>query len=297
VQIQKYYSDLKIFWLSIISLGFFWVINTRFESLNSNTFISQRWLGISFITVYILSCIFFAATTFIRTKNRSKSFLILIELLIVGLTSMLFATIIDWQILFEYEIPGRKITIHSGYICIPLFVLNFWTFWNVFKSKVTNSTLLFLQVFLAALCTFSFVDLLSLDRSSIRVFNIDYLSILVSINPIFWVLTSIGIISFFTISKLSLASRKQKIMYVGIVFFVMAQWIFLLNIAGIKLISFPNFIYIHKAILFMILWDFVYKAIVESLSQDSRSMFVSRTIGNALYHFAIASIALFIFLI
>lgn len=295
MKIYNFYSNFKILWLSLISLGFFWTINTRIGTFTNNPLITQRWIGITLLILYLVSCLLFALGQS-KNSNKNRSTLI-VELIAVGLISMLFATIIDWQILFEYEIPGRKITIHTGFFCIPIFVINLLTFWDAFKTKKTNSVLLFLQIFLISLSTFAFIDLLSKDRSNIRVFNLDFVSVLVNINPFVWVLLSLSIISFLTTSRLNLKNNNLKRTYFGIILFVLVQFTMLLNVFGLKLIAFPNFEYVHKSILFVIFWNFVYKSMSESLSQDTKAIFISRSIGNAIYHLSIAVIAVLILIL
>jgi hypothetical protein len=292
VQIKKILPTLQTLWLTLITLGFFWTISSRILSLNFQLGISQRWIGIGLIITYFVSC---AVFTFFD-KDKNSRFANFVKLLSVGFFSMLYATIIDWQVLFEYEVPGRKITIHTGYIYIPLTILNIWTYFNTFQSKKKSSILLFLQTFLVILCTFGFVDLLTKDRTSIRIFNIDYLSLFTSLNPIIWIILSLGLVAFLTTAH-SLNNYLDKFKHFSLTFFVLLQSLFVVGIKPFNLIEAPTFTYLHKAVLFIIFWNFVHKSISEATSDDDRGTFISRTIGNSIYHALLATITITVFLL
>jgi hypothetical protein len=230
-------------------------------------------------------------------KNIWVRFSIWLQSVVLALSCFVYFTTVKKAILSVFEVnigifPTKVFTVHTGYVMVPLVLLILLVNYNLYAQNNLNKILLWFQNLVFAVLSFSFLDLLRVDRTSIRNFNSNSLSILGNLNPNIWLIACLLLIAIISILRLKLVGILKNIGFIALLFGLLFQFVvFLSPTKELSVVSFVEFTYWHKALFLLIFWSFVYYPMSILSSDSAEENIRGKFILSGLYHFFIFGLA------
>jgi hypothetical protein len=256
--------------LSLLSGVFFLVIGypQLFENLE---FFRQRWFGIA---VFLISLLITYVSCFYSDWSLKKRLSIWIQSNLLLLFSFAYFLRLNNSAI---ELPGLTLT--TGLIFIPLTLLIFFTNYFLFSGKRLNLGLLLPIVLLFILYSYSFIGFLDADRTFVRNFSQDWLSLLFNLPPFIWLLICSFSITLVTVLNVR-QSKSGKIAFFGLIVFILMTQI-------IIAVESLNTTYWYQTLLVVVSWDFLYGPVKTILSETKDSKYQPRLAVSTIYHMLI----------
>ena len=178
------------------------------------------------------------------------------------------------------------IQINTGSVIVLLLLLVFLVNQNIFGEFQRKTSLLVSQVFLFVLQLYSFLQLLYVDKTFLRNFSLSWISSVFSLGPLFWIFLTSLTISLATVANLKLNSLKKDLIFIGVVFILCFQVLFLIQ-------NLIEMTYWYRALIFIVFWDFVYGPLQIVAREEDDPKFNAKFNASVVYH-AILIAAIFI---
>ncbi len=262
------YKALILATLVALFSGLFFLTINNLEFINIPA-ISQRSVGI--FTLAIIFLITFLATYYSSKTPLEKLALWLQSNLV---TFFLFAYFIGINAVNIYIL---NFTLNTALAGILFTFLIFFVNYNLFGSNVRRMSLIVPQIILISLQTYSFINLLQTDKTSLRDFSTDWISVIFNINNTYWLIFCGLAISLISIFSFQTKSVSKNIMFISILTILNIETLFAINnIAGLS--------YWYKALLFLIFWDFIYNPLNVIIKEEKDLSFRPKLIISTVYH-------------
>ena len=266
-ELVKYRELIIASLISLLSGFFFLTINNlKFVAVPA---VSQRSVGI-----FTLAAIFLI--TFLACYYSGKTIFEKISLWLQSniLTFFLFAYFIGINAVNIYVLNFTLNTALAGVLfTLLIFLVNY----NLFGANLRKMYLIVPQIILISLQSYSFINLLQTDKTSLRYFSTDWISAIFSINNTFWLVLTALAISLISILGFGLKSIKTNLTFIAIFWVLGLEFLFAINnISGLS--------YWYKAIIFLIAWDFVYNPLTTIITGTQDKLFQPKLTISSVYH-------------
>ncbi|MBC7472022.1 MAG: hypothetical protein H7196_02025 [candidate division SR1 bacterium] len=256
--------------LTILVVFFFFVIGFP-QFFSSIRYFSQRWFGIGVVCVYLIISFFICA---LQCWSLPRLFSTWVQ------TNILFLFAIAYFIrLNNSSLNFSTFEISTELVFIPLSIFIFFVNKNLFQSNKTKVLYILGQVILISLCVFSLVYYIEIDNTAKRAYSNDLLLQLFKLPSYFWL-----VLSAFTISLISTLSLKLKESINALSIFI---FFFLTTIQTEIILSNLNFGYWAKTLVLIIIWDYLFNAILSFLKYPEYDKHRVKLIISTVYHVAL----------
>lgn len=266
-------SVIAASFLTILVVFFFFVIGFP-QFFSSIRYFSQRWFGIGVICVYLVIS-FFMCT--LQKWSIPRLFSTWIQ------TNILFLFAIAYFIrLNNSSLNFSTFEISTELVFIPLSIFIFFVNKNLFQSNKTTIIYILGQVILISLCVFSLVYYIEIDNTAKRAYSNDLLLQLFKLPSYFWL-----VLSAFTISLISTLSLKLK---EWVNAFSVFAFFFITTIQTEIVLSNLNFGYWAKTLVLIIVWDYLFNAILSFLKHPEYDKHKVKLIISTVYHIVLLAV-------
>jgi hypothetical protein len=257
---------------TLLGLTFFLTISYP-QIFSSFEFFTQRWFSISIMVLAItLSYIF--AFYFKKTEGFWSSFSIWFQSTILTFYSFAYYLRLSNNSL---RILDHEFT--TGIIFIPLSLLIFFFHYNLFSENKRVFWIVFSQVMLILIYTYSFVNFLSIDNTFDRSFTLNWLDLIFAWPSWIWILISSAFISYVSFVNLD-SPIKVKRIFIIISFFLIMQTMILIYFFG-------ESSYWKKTLLSLIVWNYLITNLVPIALKTKDINYRPKLIIASIYHFVL----------
>jgi len=231
-------------------------------------FFRLRWFLLGFISLYL-------GVSFLGSFNGKYTLRESFEIWVNSFLMLMVSFIYYARINFFTNFPVLGLDLSSRMVFIPLTLLIFLINFNLFGKRSRSLVFTAPQILLIALQGFSFISTINTDVTFERDFSVVWLQWLFDVPIFWWLVISAFFISFVSISSLKL-KIKDALLYLGLFFVLSLQAILSIYILQIT--------YWYQAILFLIIWDFLFVPVVMIALKKSDLKFMPKLWISSFYH-------------
>jgi len=160
----------------------------------------------------------------------------------------------------------------------------FWLvlFLDIIKNKMH---LIFIQIYLFSIATFGFFEFISADRTITREFFSDFIEyIFNTIHPFAWLFFTSLSITVVSIATINTENLKRLVKIGGVFCFLIFQLLIAVYLLSMTPFAEGRLTYWYITFLVLIVWDFLYQAIV-GIAKDSYDLqYNNRIVFSGIYH-------------
>lgn len=262
--LKRYQAILLALILSLISLAYFSV--TAYSDLFFRIFpnLSIRWFGV--FCVFLVLTVALIASFSKENKLKDK-----LELLLLSLIPIFFC----YSYFLGVETRGFYPYIF-GVLPTLIFVINY----NLFNNRKFYLYLIVIQVMLFSLQTFSLINFFNVDRVAAREFRRDLLALIFNLSDTVWLTICSIAVSYVSLFSLNIKKPlKIEIAYFCLLFFMNFQTLWIID-----KIAFIGFLYWQKALIFLVIWDFLFLPIKAIIFNEKDEKYKPRLLVSTAYH-------------
>ncbi len=268
VKYKYLFTAITIFLLSL----FFFIIIGFPEITVYSIFFKQRTLGLAILSLIFLFT--FLVVYYSKFSNYQKiSYWLQSNIL----TFFSFAYFLR---LNAAVVNFSNFNIDTRLVALPLSGFILYANYQLLTINQRKLTYLVPQIVIIAVQAYSFVNLIKLDRTSIRSFSYDWLALLFNLPGFIWFVVCALAITLVSLLSYKLKTKKQNLIFGLILFVLLFQALFAIDhIAGLS--------YWYKTFLFLVFWDFIYNPIYTISNQINDTKYQPKLVVSAIYHFVL----------
>ena len=285
----------KVIVLTFLCAIFGLTISKKLFFIDTNYWLSQRWIASSVIILYIATASYYVK---ISNWNRKHKIANLIKLLLVNLIIMLFWMMIDNRYLFTISGFGQNINIDTSWSIYLFLGVIWWKHWSIFIEPKAKQVLLSIEVLIINTFFLSLIRLFEVDHSASRNWTVNpltsFLGEIISYNSILFLFLNLTMITALLLIEIHKYSVKKLWLWAILVFYLLIQSSLFIGIEPIAILQNTNYTYWHKAILLTVIWSLIYQNLRRTLKPDNNTTYLSKLSFSNFYHFVLLiTIAIF----
>ena len=172
-----------------------------------------------------------------------------------------------------------RFVLNRAYAFVPLLILIFLVNRNLYALAKKRTYLLVAEILLICVSTFSLLNVIETIPGAFLSFAYQFLFEFFNLPTLFWVTLSSLIIALLSVLNLRLNRYREVLLFTGLSSSLFAGFFYVLNAL--------NFSYWYQALLFLILWDFVYHLLIPIIHHEGEYNYLPKLTISLAYHLAL----------